>query len=104
MLFDVLVLRLSIVPLLTSHASLSGFTGFWLTWMLHSPQSLLFIVTIVVLSTLFIIMSYMNAPSTLRSTATSLVNISKKAISSCSQSPSLLDPPSVETGAGPEIS
>ena len=74
--------------LLTSHASLSGFAGSWLTRMLHSPLPLLLIVTIVVLSTLLIMMSSMNAPSTMRLTATSLANISRKAISSCS--PSLL--------------
>ena len=89
MLFPIPVLRLSIMPLSTPHASLSGFTGFWLIWMLYSPLSLLFIVTIVVLSTLLIMMSSMNAPSTWRSTATSLANISRKAISSCSSSPLL---------------
>ena len=89
MLFPVLVLRLSIVPLPTPLASLSGFASFWLTWMLHNPLTLLFIMTIVVLSTLLIMMSSMNAPSTLRSTATSLTNILRKEISSCSPSPLL---------------
>ena len=46
------VLKLSIVPLPTPLASLFGFAGSWLTWMLHSPLPLLLIVTIVVLSTL----------------------------------------------------
>ena len=89
MWFPVLVLRLSIVPLSTPLASLFGFTGSWLTWMLHSPLPLLFIVTIVVLSTLLIMMSYTNAPSILRSIATSLASISRKEISSCSPSPLL---------------
>ena len=87
--FPIPVLRLSIVPLLTSPASLSGFVGSWLTWMLHSPLPLLFIVTIVVLSTLLIMMSSINAPSILRSTATSLANMSTKEISNCSPSPLL---------------
>ena len=56
---------------------------------LHSLLLLLFIVIIVVLSTLLITMSSMNIPSTLRSTATSLASISRKAISSCSSSPLL---------------
>lgn len=89
MWFLVPVLRLSIVPLLTPPASLSGFVGSWLTWMLHSPLLLFFILTIVVLSTLLIMMSSMNAPSTLRSTATSLASISRNAISSCSPFPLL---------------
>ena len=88
-LFPVLVLRLSIVPLLTPHASLFDFVGSWLTWMLHSLLPLLFIVTIVVLSTLLIVMSSTNAPSILRSTATSLASISRKEISSYSPSPLL---------------
>ena len=83
MLFLVPILRLSIMPLPTPHASLSRFAGSWLTWILHSPLPLLFIVTIVVLSTLLIMMSSMNAPSTLRSIAASLANISRKAILSC---------------------
>ena len=87
--FPIPVLRLSIVPLPTPPASLSGFIGSWLTWMLHSPLPLLFIVTIIVLSTLLIMMSSMNTPSTLRSTATSLASISRKAISSCFPSPLL---------------
>ena len=61
----------------------------WLTWMLHSPLPLLFIVTIVVLSTLLIIMSSMNALSILRSTATSLASILRKEISSYCPSPLL---------------
>ena len=89
MLFPIPVLRLSIMPLLTPPTSLSGFAGSWLTWMLHSLLPLLFIVTIVMLSTLLIMMSSMNTPSTLSSTATSLANISRKAISSCSPSPLL---------------
>ena len=89
MCFPISVLRLSIVPLLTPLASLFGFAGSWLTWMLHSPLPLLFIVTIVVLSTLLIMISSMNAPSTLRSTAISLASISRKEISSCSPSPLL---------------
>ena len=89
MWFRVPVLRLSIVPLPTPLASLSGFARSWLTWMLHSLLSLLFIVTIVVLFTLLIMMSSVNAPSTLRSTVTSLANISRKKISSCSPSPLL---------------
>ena len=83
------VLRLSIVPLSTPLASLFGFAGSWLTWMLHSPLPFLFIVTIVVLSILLIMMSSTNAPSILRSIATSLANISRKEISSCSPSPLL---------------
>ena len=86
MWFPIPVQRLSIVPLPTPPASLSSFAGSWLTWMLHNPLSLLFIVTIVVLSTLLIMMSSMTAPSTLRSIATSLASISRKAISSCSPS------------------
>ena len=89
MWFPIPVLRLSIVPLPTPPASLSGFIGSWLTWMPHSPLPLLFIMTIIVLSILLIIMSSMNAPSTLRSTATSLASISRKTISSCSPSPLL---------------
>ena len=89
MWFPVPVLRLSIMPLPTPLASLSNFAGSWLTWMLHSPLPLLFIVTIVVLSTLLIIMSSTNAPSILRSTATSLASISRNEISSCSPSPLL---------------
>ena len=89
MWFPVLVLRLSIVPLPTPPATLSSFAGSWLTQILHSPLPLLFIVTIVVLSTLFIMMSSMNAPSTLRSIAISLISILKKTISSCSLSPLL---------------
>ena len=89
MWFPILVLRLSIVPLLTPLASLSSFIGSWLTWMLYIPLPLLFIVTIVVLSTLLIMMSSINAQSTLRLTATSLANISRKKISSCSSSPLL---------------
>ena len=73
----------------TSLASLFGFAGSWLTWMLRSPLSLLFIVTIIVLSTLLIMMSSTNAPSILRLTATSLASISRKEISSCSPSPLL---------------
>ena len=87
MWFLIPILKLSIVPLLTPPTSLSGFASSWLTWMLHSPLPLFFIVTIVVPFTLLIMMSSMNAPSTLRSTATSLTNISRKAISSCSPSP-----------------
>ena len=83
------ILRLRIVPLPTPLASLSGFASSWLTWMLYSPLSFLFIVTIVVLSILLIMMSSINAPSTLRSTATSLASILRKAISSCSPSPLL---------------
>ena len=64
MWFPILILRLSIVPLLTPPASLFGFAGSWLTWMLHNPLSFLFIVTIVVLYTLLIMMSSMNAPNT----------------------------------------
>ena len=89
MWFSVPILRLSIMPLLTPFASLFGFAGSWLTWMLHSPLSLLFIVTIVVLSTLLIMMSSMNAQSTLRLTTTSLASISRKEISSFSPSPLL---------------
>ena len=89
MWFLVLVLRLSIVPLLTPLASLFGFAGSWLTWMLHSPLPLLFIVTIVVLFTLLIMMSSTNAPSILRLTATSLASILRKEISSYSPSPLL---------------
>ena len=89
MWFPVPVLRLSIVPLPTPLASLSGLAGFWLTWILHSPLPLLFIVKIVVLSTLLLMMSSMNAPSTSRSSATSLTSISRKEISSCSPSPLL---------------
>ena len=89
MWFPIPVLRLSIIPLLTPLMSLFGFAGSWLTWMLHSPPPLLFIVTIVVLSTLLIMMFSMNTLSTLRSTATSLASISRKAISSCSPSPLL---------------
>ena len=89
MWFPIPVLRLSIVPLPTLPASLSSFTSSWLTWMLQNPLPLLFIVTIVVLSTLLIMMSSMNAPSTLRSTVTSLASISRKTISSCSPSPLL---------------
>ena len=70
-------------------SSKSSFGGSWLTWMLHSPLPLLFIITIVVLSTLLIMMSSMKASSTLRSIATSFANISRKAISSCSPSPLL---------------
>ena len=77
------------MPLLTPLASLFGFAGSWLTWMLRSPLSLLFIVTIVVLSTLLIMMSSTNAPSILRSTTTSLASILRKEISSCSLSPLL---------------
>ena len=58
MWFPVLVLRLSIVPLPTPPANMSGFVSSWLTWMLHSPLPLLSIVTIIVLSTLLIMMSY----------------------------------------------
>ena len=58
MWFPIPVLRLSIVPLPTPPANLSGFVSSWLTWMLHSPLSLLSIVTIIVLSTLLIMMSY----------------------------------------------
>ena len=89
MWFPVPLLRLSIMPLPTPLASLSGFAGSWLIWMLHSSLSLPSILTIVVLSTLLIMMSSMNTPSTLRSTATLLANISRKAISSCSPSPLL---------------
>ena len=74
------------MPLSTPPANLSSFVGSWLTWMLHNPLPLLFIVTIVVLSTLLIMMSSMNAPSTLRLNATSLASILRKAISSCSPS------------------
>ena len=99
MLFLVQVLRLSIVPLPTPPASLFGFTGSWLTWMLHNPLPFLFIVTIVMLSTLLIMMSSMNTPSTLRSIATSFTRILRKAISSCSPSPLLtsllISPPSL---------
>ena len=77
------------MPLLTPPTSLSGFAGSWLTWMLHSLLPLLFIVTIVMLSTLLIMISSMNAPSTLRSTVTSLSSTSRKAISSCFPSPLL---------------
>ena len=87
--FLVPILRLSIVPLPTPLASLFGFAGFWLTWMLHSPLPLLFIVTIIVLSTLLIMMSSMNAPSILRSIATSLASISREEILSYSPSPLL---------------
>ena len=89
MWFLVPVLRLSIMPLPTPLAGLFGFAGSWLTWMLHSPLPLLFIVTIVMLSTLLIMMSSTNAPSILRSTATSLASISRKEISSYSPSPLL---------------
>ena len=89
MWFPILILRLSIVPLSTPPTSLFGFAGSWLTWMLHNPLSFLFIVTIVVLYTLLIMMSSMNAPNTLRLIATSLSSISRKAISSCSPSPLL---------------
>ena len=89
MWFPIPVRRLSIMPLPTPPASLSGFVGSWLTWMLHSPLLLLFIVTIVVLFTLLIMMSSVNAQSTLKSTATSLASISRKAISSYSPSPLL---------------
>ena len=89
MWFPIPVLRLSIVPLPTPPTSLSGFTGSWLTWMLHSPLPLLFIVIIIVLSTLLIMKSSMNAPNILRSAATSLANISRKEISSYSPSPLL---------------
>ena len=85
--FPVPVLRLSTVLLLTPPTSLSSFNGSWLTWMLYSPLPLLFIVIIIVLSTLLITMSSINAPSTLRLIATSLANISRKAISSYSPSP-----------------
>ena len=89
MWFPIPVLRLSIVPLLTPLASLSSFASSSLTWMLHNPLPFLFIVTIVVLSTLLIMMSSMNTPSTLRSTTTLLTSISRKEISSCSPSPLL---------------
>ena len=59
----------------------------WLTWMFHSLLPLFFIVIIVVLSTLLIKMSSINAPSTLRSIAITLASISRKAISSYSPSP-----------------
>ena len=58
MWFLIPILKLSIVPLLTPPVSLSSFAGSLLTWMLHSPLPLLFIVTIIVLSTLLIMMSY----------------------------------------------
>ena len=90
MWFPVPVLRQSIVPLPTPFVSLSSFAGSLLTWMLHSPLPLLFIVTIIVLSTLLIMMSSTNVPSILRSTATSLASISRKEISSCSPSPLLI--------------
>ena len=77
------------MPLPTTLASLFGFAGSWLTWMLHSPLPLLSIVTIVVLSTLLIMMSYTDVPSILRLTATSLASISRKEISSYSPSPLL---------------
>ena len=89
MWFLVPVLRQSIMLLPTPLTSLFGFAGSWLTWMLRSPLPLLFIVTIVVLSTLLIIMSSTNAPSILKSTATSLASISRKEISSCYLSPLL---------------
>ena len=87
--FPVPILRLSIVPLSTPLVSLSGFACSWLTWMLHNLLPLLFIVAIIVLSTLLIMMSSMNTPSTLRSTTTLLTSISRKEISSCSPSPLL---------------
>ena len=87
MWFPVAIPRLSIVPLPTPLASLSGFNGSWLIWMLHSLLPILFIVIIIVLSTLLITMPSMNAPSTLRSTTTSLASISRKAIFSYSPSP-----------------
>ena len=49
--FPVPVLRPSIMPLLTP-ANLSSFASSWLKWMLYNPLPLLFIVTIIVLSTL----------------------------------------------------
>ena len=89
MWFPVPVLRQSIVPLPTPLVSLFSLAGFWLTQMLCRPLPLLFIVTIVVLSTSLILMSSTNVPSILRSTATSLASISRKEISSCSPSPLL---------------
>ena len=85
--FPVPVPRLRIVFLLTPPTNLSGFDSFWLTWMFHSLLPLFFIVIIVVLSTLLIKMSSINAPSTLRSIAITLASISRKAISSYSPSP-----------------
>ena len=42
--FPIPILRLSIEPLLTPPTSLSAFASSWLTWMLHSPLPLFFIV------------------------------------------------------------
>ena len=75
--------------LATPLVNLFGFAGSWLTWMLHSPLPLLFIMTIVVLSALLIMMSSTNAPSILRSTAKSLTSILRKEIPSYSPSPPL---------------
>ena len=44
-------------------SSKSSFGGSWLTWMLHSPLALLFIMIIAVLSTLLLTITSMNAPS-----------------------------------------
>jgi len=64
----------------------------WLWWLLTDmdalqPTNTSLYLIISVLSTLFIMMSFMNAPSTLRSIATSLAIISRKTISSCTPSP-----------------
>uniref|UniRef100_A0A2N9F0V1 Integrase catalytic domain-containing protein n=1 Tax=Fagus sylvatica TaxID=28930 RepID=A0A2N9F0V1_FAGSY len=69
------VLKLSTVLLPMPPQNSSSFAGSWLTWVLPRPPVLLFTAIIVVLFTLPIMMFFMSAPSTLRSTVTSFVII-----------------------------
>ncbi len=71
----VLVLKLSIVLSPMPPQNSSGLAGSWLTWVLPRPPVLLFTAIIVVLFTLLIMIFFISAPSTLRSTVTSFVII-----------------------------